>query len=137
MIGLDGDFTEFFITLFLCSFAGGTFGLFFGTITRTTVEAAQTVPAAFLPLLIFSDALFELDTLPNFVYALAYVDPLYYVVRCFYLIEFTGIEYAVEFKEDQQILCRECGILEDQINELESQNAYATAAQLNPLTATP
>merc|ERR1712212_170644 len=37
MIALDGNPVSYFFTLFLSTIAGGSFGYFFGTITKTTV----------------------------------------------------------------------------------------------------
>merc|ERR1719206_1251943 len=98
MTQFEGDFGEYLFTLFLSTIAGGSFGYLFGSMTKTAVEAVQTVPIAFIPLLIFSDTFIELDDFgddDSFAVKLAALDPLYWMTRAMYIIEFVGVTYAV------------------------------------------
>jgi len=97
MTGMDGDLMAYFFTLFLSTIAGGSFGYFFGTITKTTVEAVQTVPLAFIPLLIFSDTFLRITDLglpEDLGDACTAVDPLYWTTRSMYIIEYEGADIA-------------------------------------------
>jgi len=105
MIGLDGDFVEYTVTFFLTSFSGGSFGILFGTLSKTAEQAAQTVPAALIPLLIFSDGMVNLNNLPESIRWLASIDPLYYIIRCFYIIEFEGAVYFRDISSEERELC--------------------------------
>lgn len=104
-IGLDGPWLYYWINLFLCSFSGGTFGMLFGTICNSSSEAAQMVPASLIPLLMFSDGIVPIDSLPVFVSWLANVDPMYYLFRCFMIIEFDGVTYPRTLTEEDQYVC--------------------------------
>ena len=102
---LDGNIALYWITFFLLSFSGGSFGILFGTIARTSTEAALMLPAALIPILIFSDSLIALETIPNILLWLVYLNPLYYLLRSLYIIEFDGVTYPRILDEDDEQIC--------------------------------
>jgi len=105
LIGLDGDFVAFWMNFFLCSVTGGSFGILFGTMARSTAEAAQMMPAALVPLLMFSGAIVEIRKLPLVLQWFAYMDPMYYLINCLWIIEFEGAVYPRTLSDSDQQLC--------------------------------
>merc|ERR1719229_2052605 len=74
--GFDGAFWEYWVTLFLAVYAGGSFGQLIGVVCDTTDQAAQMVPAALIPLLMFGDAIVGISSLPEPVQVLKAADSL-------------------------------------------------------------
>eukprot|EP01083_Nonionella_stella_P065282 170916_1 len=106
MVGVDGDIFKYWLTFILTSLTGGSVGIIFGTVCKSTVEAAQAVPAALVPLIILSDAVISVDKLPVLFQYIVVVNPLYYLIRCLYIIEFYGVEYPKVFEnDDEETLC--------------------------------
>merc|ERR1711971_948987 len=108
---LDGNLVFYWLTLFLATYAGGTFGMLIGVVSKTTNDAAQLVPAAMIPLLVFSDGMVSVKSLPAIVQWMAFVDPLYFLLRCFYIIEFSGVSYPTSWNDDQAEICQEYNLL--------------------------
>ena len=131
LIGLDGDFGKYVFIFFLSSFAGGSFGILFGSISKTAIEAAQLVPAALIPLLMFADGIVELQALPEAVQWIAGIDPLYYLVRCLYVVEFEGAVYEVDLQFEEGRVCRSYeqiveGVLDDCLDQFDSSATCST-----------
>merc|ERR1712228_91686 len=124
MIDLNGSFEEYLLTLMLSVFAGGSFGYCLGSICKTTVDAAQMVPGVFIPLLMFSDSAIPLYTYPDSVLWLADINPLYYIVRCFYIIEWEGAEYERRTSGEIGTLCNTCTALETNYYEALADNPF-------------
>eukprot|EP01083_Nonionella_stella_P037505 102255_1 len=109
LINLDGDFYDYWINLFLCSFSGGSFGMLFGVICATPAESAQMVPAALIPILMFSDGWIPVKGLPEIIRWIAALDPMYFLFRCFMIIEFKGVTYERTLSEEDQYVCDKYG----------------------------
>ena len=56
-------------------------------------------------MLVFADTLMPLEDLPSFVRWLVNVNPLYYVLRCFFVLEFTGATYTRRLDDDVEGAC--------------------------------
>ena len=67
--------------------------MFFGVISNNATEASQMIPASLVPLVMWSDYLVRVDTMPSFVQWIADVNPLYYLFRCFMIVEFRDASY--------------------------------------------
>ena len=102
LIGYDGSFIEYLVTFFLCAYAGGSLGLFVGALIETVEHAAQLVPAVMLPMLLLGDCMVRAPELPPGVRWLQNLDPLYFLLRCFMLIEFSGTVYPKPIRHPEQ-----------------------------------
>jgi len=104
---LDGAFEQYFVTLCLAVYAGGSFGMLIGVICDTTDQAAQMVPAAIIPVLMFADCIVGLNSLPEAAAKLYRIDPMYWLVRAMMVIEFTGAVYPYEILEEMEGICED------------------------------
>eukprot|EP01083_Nonionella_stella_P018385 51240_1 len=102
MIDLDGNVIYYWITFFLMSITGGSFGMLAGVCVKPSVEPTQVVPATIFPLILFSDAKIHV---PKFLRWIATINPLYYLYRCMWIIEFDGAVYERPMPVDVVQVC--------------------------------
>jgi len=107
IIGYDGSFLAYWITLFLGVYVGGSYGMFIGCLSDTTQEAAQLCPGIMIPQLIWADALNPVAAMPALVKWIAQIDSLYFLIRSFMLIEFSGTVYPVTWSLKKFEICNE------------------------------
>jgi len=128
MIDLDGNFMHYWIAFSLAALSGGSCGILLGVFARTTNEAAQYVPVALIPLLLFCDALIAIKTMPAAVRWMASLDPLYHILRSLYIIEFTDANYPFTPSSEFVDACNSVRDLTSQYKTEQASNSTFVSA---------